>query len=216
MNPYNVLDVEPDATDDQIKAAYRKLSKEHHPDRGGSAEAFHMVKRARDILLNPEARKRFDESGEMPEDDDEMLTKAAMMIIKQLVSATIEQSSPDDLKRIDIIGQFREFLSEKRGTLKGEIVTAEKELARLNRHRDVFKEHVEGEGDNPFIRIIDDMAGPVKMNILSLSKQIDIVDRAQEILKKFRFKKAMSPADLFNAPTSSGIFTTIFRTNTGA
>lgn len=33
MNPYSVLGVNPSATDEEVKAAYRKLVKKYHPDR---------------------------------------------------------------------------------------------------------------------------------------------------------------------------------------
>ena len=44
---YSILDVTKDANHTQIKKAFHKLAKEHHPDKGGCAE-----KVPRDLLLN--------------------------------------------------------------------------------------------------------------------------------------------------------------------
>jgi DnaJ like chaperone protein len=32
-DPYEVLGIQPSATDDEVKAAYRKMALKHHPDR---------------------------------------------------------------------------------------------------------------------------------------------------------------------------------------
>ncbi len=46
-----VLGVGPDADDDAIRAAHRRLVAGVHPDRGGSAELARRVNAARDVLL---------------------------------------------------------------------------------------------------------------------------------------------------------------------
>lgn len=48
---WQVLGVQMDATADQIRAAYRRLASEHHPDKGGSASLMAELNAARDAAL---------------------------------------------------------------------------------------------------------------------------------------------------------------------
>ncbi|MFC7472796.1 DnaJ C-terminal domain-containing protein [Dankookia sp. GCM10030260] len=63
-DPYATLGLARDATADQVRAAYRKLAKQHHPDLNpgnAAAEArFKAVNAAHDLLSDPETRGRFD------------------------------------------------------------------------------------------------------------------------------------------------------------
>ena len=63
-DPYKTLGVAKDATPEQIRAAYRKLAKQHHPDLNPgdkkAEEAFKAASAANDILSDPEKRARFD------------------------------------------------------------------------------------------------------------------------------------------------------------
>lgn len=53
VDPHDVLGVPRDASVEEIKAAYRKLALETHPDKGGSADEFFRIARAYRALLNP-------------------------------------------------------------------------------------------------------------------------------------------------------------------
>jgi DnaJ-class molecular chaperone len=61
--PYDVLGLTRDATADDVKKAYRKLAREHHPDKGGDPEKFKKVQEAYEVLSDPEKRQNFDRFG---------------------------------------------------------------------------------------------------------------------------------------------------------
>ena len=60
---YEILGVAPDATPDEIRAAYRRLAKQYHPDVNSDPDAgerFIAVQQAYETLSDPEARARYD------------------------------------------------------------------------------------------------------------------------------------------------------------
>ncbi|WP_194421028.1 J domain-containing protein [Microbacterium abyssi] len=57
---YEVLDVAPDATAEEIKRAFRLRLRQTHPDAGGDASAFIQVQRAWELIGTPEGRAAYD------------------------------------------------------------------------------------------------------------------------------------------------------------
>jgi DnaJ-class molecular chaperone len=66
---YATLGVKPSASDDEIKRAYRKLAKTHHPDLNpddtAAEKQFKEISAAFAVLGDPEKRKRYD-AGQKP------------------------------------------------------------------------------------------------------------------------------------------------------
>ena len=70
VNYYEILNIKEYAIDEEIKKAYRKLSKEYHPDTNKdkseeeqkeAEDMFRLITKAKEILLNKETREKFDE-----------------------------------------------------------------------------------------------------------------------------------------------------------
>jgi DnaJ-class molecular chaperone len=66
MNPYLVLGVDNNASDKEIKQAYRKGAIKHHPDKGGDADKFKEVSEAYEMLSSKDKRHQYDTFGTVP------------------------------------------------------------------------------------------------------------------------------------------------------
>jgi DnaJ-class molecular chaperone len=60
---YDILGVGKTATTTEIKKAYLKLARTHHPDKGGDPESFMEFAQASEVLTDVVRRRRYDELG---------------------------------------------------------------------------------------------------------------------------------------------------------
>ena len=60
---YKTLGVSRNATSDEIKKAYRKLARTHHPDAGGDEARFKEINEAYEVLSDDKKRKLYDQYG---------------------------------------------------------------------------------------------------------------------------------------------------------
>lgn len=58
--PYELLGVSSTASAAEIRSAYRRLARQHHPDTGGAAADFAAITDAYDLLSDPARRARYD------------------------------------------------------------------------------------------------------------------------------------------------------------
>ncbi len=60
---YQILGVQKNATQEEIKKAYRRLAHQHHPDKGGDEQKFKEVSEAYRVLSDGEKRQQYDNFG---------------------------------------------------------------------------------------------------------------------------------------------------------
>ena len=72
---YKILGVKNDASQDEIKRAYRRMAKRYHPDTNRDdpkdKERFQEINEANEVLGDPEKRRKYDEYGEHWRNADE-------------------------------------------------------------------------------------------------------------------------------------------------
>jgi len=63
-NLYDILEIPKNASDKEIRSAYKKLAQKHHPDKGGNEEKFKKISHAYEILSNKQQKEIYDQFGE--------------------------------------------------------------------------------------------------------------------------------------------------------
>ncbi len=73
INYYDVLGISREASQTEIRNAYRNLAKERHPDHpGGSAEEFSLLQEANAVLSDPNRRRQHDEALDLAHAADQL------------------------------------------------------------------------------------------------------------------------------------------------
>jgi curved DNA-binding protein CbpA len=180
---YQVLDVSHDASTAAINAAYRRKAKTLHPDAGGDAEDFRILKLARDVLADPNHRKDFDRTGDLPdvhreENAQAMAYAAAGDLLLSLVG---EIKSPN---YEDVLAILRDVVTKRLRQTAEQQASVEKLLEKLpvvaNRLRPK-------EGENILRSVLLRRGEDLRKTLDSLKHDTEINERILRLLDNYEY-----------------------------
>lgn len=191
-DPYDILGIGRDADDAAIRAAYRRLAKESHPDSGGDAETFVLGQKAQDLLLDPLRRKVFDATGYDPELADARDIQGLMLIEKLVNDIVLDEREP---------GSF-DPLEKMRATLINDILKARFHMREMEGHGARVSRHLARLGRGPGTDVLGYMLRArieaIATAVQDTAKQIQASERALEMLGDYSYD--MDETSLTAAP----------------
>jgi curved DNA-binding protein CbpA len=131
IDPYDILGLDRDADEAAIRAAFRRLAKEQHPDSGGDADAFLLSQKAQALLLDPLRRKVFDATGYDPELADPRDIQGLMLIEKLVNDIVLDEREPGTF---DPVEKMRAALEADIRKARFHMREMESHGARVGRH----------------------------------------------------------------------------------
>lgn len=207
LNPYDELGVARDATEAEIRKAYRTKAKIAHPDRNGDPTDWERISTSLAVLTDPKKRKTFDDTGRIEEDRPDNDRAAALQTIEMHMGNIINefiqsQFRPDrDPRRMDVIKVIRGKILDEITAAKDGIKGGEKVVAFM---RDMAKRFTKAKSseDDPIVRGLDRQIKSAEQQLSDIRANVRQREMALKILGDYRFQADSTPP----RTTSSGRF----------
>ncbi|KAG7225486.1 hypothetical protein INR49_027481 [Caranx melampygus] len=142
LNPFEVLQIDPEATDDELKKRFRALSILVHPDKNQddpdrAQKAFEAVDKAYKLLLDPEQKKRaLDVIHAGKEYIEHMVKEKRKQLKKEGKSVDVEEDDPEVFKQA-VYKQTMKLFAEL------EIKRKEREAKEMHERKRAREEEIE-------------------------------------------------------------------------
>lgn len=137
---YAALGVAPTASTDEVRTAYKRRAKKAHPDAGGDVDDFDRITRAKNVLVDPRRRERYDRDG-VTDDAPDNREVAAVQTVVQAINAVIAEYAKNNIDpatrdvAADARTSIRDFIAQVEAAQRGGREAAKKKRAIAKRFR---------------------------------------------------------------------------------
>jgi len=191
-NPYEILGVEADATQEEIKKAYKDKAKKCHPDIAkDDGEAFKDIAWAYDILSDENKKTHFDQFGSDPNSEEAMRTTIIMNSLCQIFDNISANLSPDELEKYDLIGIMRKSVQQKITDINSLIDRLNKDCKKVHKLKEVIegrlKKLEKDKKPNFFLATLIKRIGIIQADIKGQEKLLDIANGMLDVVNDYEF-----------------------------
>lgn len=190
---YELLGVQRDATAEEIHAAFRALSKLHHPDIGGDPEEFKAMKLADEVLTDPERRAKYDTTGDTGNDGGpERLKADALATLASVLGIAIEMQNPV-FGNQNLINDMRQILETKKLEVVADKSRFKSTVDKLQKIKDRITVK---SGENHLAAVLESQIGKHNFNIGQADRAIEVATVALADLERYVFELDQTPPPL--------------------
>lgn len=180
---YKTLGVKRDATEQQLKDAHRNKATEQHPDKqGGDERAFKALSNAYAVLMDPERRKFYDETGSSMKESE--FDRKAGALLQQLFQLIVSENGLEAIIHLDIIMMMNQQIDKGMTELEKKIDTAKKSRAAIEK---ILKRVKHKSKTNPITLILKHEATKHTESITQTHQEMKVGRKARKMLKEYGF-----------------------------
>jgi DnaJ-class molecular chaperone len=125
MDLYETLGLKKNASQDEIKSAYREQAKKHHPDKGGDPEQFRQAQIAYDTLSDEQKKSDYDQ-GKAQASSDPVINFLTSLFLKAI-------SDHEDVDKTDLFKVMQNEIKAKLYSLFQDKQNAKRLIKKLNK-----------------------------------------------------------------------------------
>jgi curved DNA-binding protein CbpA len=180
---YKTLGVKRNATQQEVKDAYRGKAKENHPDKhGGDEQLFKILSNAYTVLVDPDRRKFYDDTGsEMKPGEFE---RKADALLQQLFQLIVSQNGLEKIIHLDIIMMMNQQIDKGMTELKKKIDKAKRSKAETEK---ILKRLKHKNKNNPISAMLKHEIQKHSESITQTRQEMEVGRRSRKILKDYSF-----------------------------
>jgi hypothetical protein len=207
MNPYKTLNIKKEATDQDIKFAYRQLSKHYHPDvNNGQSQKFMEINLAYKVLSDPIKRKLYDDEGIILDDNPNHVDNIVRNRLAQIANAWLDlcmKGQKVDLKEMVLanLKQGQSEITNNNVNMKRTILLLEDMYKKLT-----YKDENKSIVHNVIKSRIEGLKKGMKQN----ENELTVIKNIRLIIVEYEYEQEEELITIMTGTSSTGGSTTTF------